>query len=193
MPNEPCGEVYAQSLNLRPVVRLPDFLRQHRLPLPGVADLDEAYACLAQWTGGLICLHLHFAAGAYARKSGGGLGLVFLPLAVERHITAAWQRSPSHGHMLHCLAQELCRAAMALAVPEGKTAGCLPLPRLSRQEAALLRQCIAQYDPADEAEQAFPAGPFGTERVYSLLTHYPYAGGCAQCSLREGCPQIIHS
>lgn len=193
MPTQKNGARQAQILNMPPVLRLPDFLRQENIPLPSNEEMREIYACLADWAPRLVCLHLDLAAGAPAQKRHKGLLLVYLPAVVERHIAAAWRRSPGLGHLLHTLAQRLCRDAVSLALPEVGAAGCAPLPELSPAEVDMLREAVTGHSPEDSNQGGGLPRLANLGLVYSILTHHPYAGGCECCSLQGICPQMRHS
>ena len=184
------GAIWAQSLNLQPLLQLPDFLRDQKALLPSAEEMRELHDCLEEWAGRLVCLQLNFASGAYGQEAAQDLLLVYLPEAVERHIADAWQRSPAQGHLLHNLAQQLCRGAVALALPKSGQAGCVPLPELTRAETNLLRELVSGYELGNGAGNKFLASSIGIGRVYSILTYYPYAGGCARCALSEHCPKL---
>lgn len=181
---------HARILNLQPDLRLPDFLRQENIPLPSSDEMRELHACLADWTPRLACLHLSLDAAAAQKCK--GLLLVYLPAAVERHIAAAWRRGPGLGHLLHALAQRLCRDAVGLALPEVGVAGCAPWPELSRAEMDVLREVVSEHSSTDNDHDRLLPNFAGLGRVYSILTHYPYAGGCESCALQESCPKIRH-
>lgn len=170
---------------------LPDFLREHKITLPAVEEVRELSSCCLQWPKLLNCLRL--------RRNGDGEGkernllFICLPESVELQISEAWQRSPGQGHILHCLAQKMCRTALGVLLPEAAAAGCAPLPRLApAEEAALSLALAAHLAPSDGKEASLPAAFPGMGRVYSLLTYYPYAGGCSCCALRKNCPGLRH-
>ena len=192
MPQNPQGVIRTQSLKLQPVLRLPDFLREQKSPMPCVEEMRELHVCLEEWTERLVCLRLGFAVGALEQEAEKDLLLVYLPEAVERHIAEIWQRSPAQGHLLHNLAQHLCRAAVALALPEVGVSGCTPLPRLTPVETNLLREFISEPEPGHGVQKKFSFPPTGIGRVYSILTYYSSGGGCGQCALNEYCPRLCY-
>ena len=63
----------------------------------------------------------------------------------------------------------------------------------SEEEAALHLALAAHLAPNGVKGASLPAALSGMGRVYSLLTYYPYAGGCVYCALRESCPGLCHS
>ena len=193
MPPKQPGAIRAQSLNPQLKLRLPDFLREQNIPLPSVVEMRELHACLEAWTKSLVCLRLSFAAGQGQGKAPAGLLLVYLPAAVERHVADAWQRSPTQGHLLHSLAQQLCREAVGLVLPEVGVSGCAPLPGLTRAETDLLRRFVFELEHDGGAENKLISSSAGLGRAYSILTYYPFRGECAQCALDERCPKLRHS
>ena len=182
--------MWAESLNLQPVLRLPDFLREHKTPLPAAEEMRELHVCLEEWTKELVCLHLNFTAGEGGQRDEQGLLLVYLPEAVEQYIAEVWQRSPAQGHLLHNLAQQLCREAAALALPKIGLSGCAPLPRLTCAETNLLREFVSESELGKGAKNKFLSSATGIGRVYSILTYYPYAHDCARCALSGCCPKL---
>ena len=134
---------------------------------------------------------------------GHGAVCVWLERPVEEAVDAAWARSPSEGYALHCLALELCMAAVRVLAPRigGKEAGCAPVPALCREQRAELADCgllrgkmenetsPISAQPCGQAEQGGPAAPVLLRR-YAVLTWYPFRGGCTVCLLREDCAGI---
>ena len=192
MPPKQPGAIRAQSLNPQLKLRLPDFLREQKMPLPSVEEMRELHACLEAWSKSLVCLRLSFADEHGQGEAPSELLWVYLPEAVERHIADAWQRSPTQGHLLHSLAQQLCRKAVGLVLPEAGVSGCAPLPGLTRAKTDLLRRFVAGFEHGGGAENKFVSSSAGLGRVYSILTYYPYAGDCARCALSESCPRLRH-
>ena len=186
--------VYTQNLDLCFELSLPDFLREHGDSLPSDEEMHELQSCHVEWARQMCCLHLNSIAPAGGQARGPSLLLVYLPESVERHIAAAWQRSPSLGYLLHSLAQALCRNALGLALPEVGAQGCAPLPVLSSEEVLALQEAIAARNGCTaEKGQILRPNLSVTNRVYSILTYYPHAGDCECCALREGCPRLRHS
>ena len=177
----------ARVINVNPGLRLPDFLRENNAASLAPGVLRELCACHERWSRELICLRL------YPREEprlARGLLYIFLPWEVERQIAESWGRSPSHAYLLHNLAQSLCRAALGKLLPEAGQGGCAPLPELTPTEALALRDAAqtlqSENTPASPPSLAVNPG----SRTYSLLTYYPYAGGCEICALRSGCPRL---
>ena len=190
--SKPCWAICRENLNPRPVLCLPDFLRENKIALPAAEEARELSSCCRQWPELLSCLRLSLDGSAGNEEQ--GVLFISLPESVELQVSEAWRRSPEYGYTLHCLAQKLCRAALGAILPEVGVAGCAPLPHLGREEEAALRLALAAHlAPNGEKGASFPATLPGMGRVYSLLTYYPYAGGCVYCALRESCPGLRHS
>lgn len=190
--SKPCWTICRENLNPRPALCLPDFLRENKIALPAAEEMRELSSCCRQWAEILSCLRLSLE-GSLGNEEQGVL-FIYLPENVELQVSEAWRRSPEQGYILHCLAQKLCRAALGEILPEVGASGCAPLPRLGREEEAALRLAlVAHVDPNDGKGASLPAALPGMGRVYSLLTYYPYVGGCVRCALRENCPGIRHS
>ncbi len=180
-----------EILDVRPVLCLPDFLRESKAALPGVEEARELSSCCRQWPYLLNCLRIIFSAGEEMKTP--ELLFIYLPESVERLVAEAWQSSPSQGYLLHNLAQKLCREALGLILPQAGVAGCAPVPRLGRAEEVALRQTLSTHDSPDDETAVTPSATFpGLVRVYSLLTYYPYLGQCACCALSETCPKLRH-
>lgn len=190
-----------QVMRVAPGLCLPDFLRDKNIASLDPDILRELSACCERWSCELTCLYVQ-------PGQERGLLLIFLPWEVESHIAEAWRRRPSHAYLLHNLAQSLCRAALGKFLPWLGEEGCAPLPELTPTEAEGLRRAAsaAQTEasaasaplpkdlaPSEQSSDApvapsLTANPSG--RTYSLLTYYPYAGGCELCALRVGCPRL---
>ena len=185
-------EARVEVLDVRPVLCLPDFLRESKAALPGAEETRELASCCRQWPHLLNCLRVAFSAGEETKIP--GLLFIFLPESVERLVAEAWRRSLSQGYLLHNLAQKLCREALELILPQVGVAGCAPVPCLARAEEDALRQALGAHDkPASETAMALSARLPGLGLAYSLLTYYPYLGQCACCALSETCPKLRHS
>ncbi len=166
---------------------LPDFLRENNASALSAGAFQELCACHERWSRELACVRATMNAGqATARE----LLFIFLPHTVEEYVAEAWRRSPSRGYLLHNLAQALCRAALGKLLPKVGERDCAPLPKLTPAEAGALNLAIAARLREDAACPPACFGPGASIRAYSLLTYYPYIGGCEVCSLREGCPQL---
>lgn len=187
----PSWTICRENLNPRPVLWLPDFLREHKIALPATDEARELSSCCRQWPDLLSCLRLNLIGDTENEQR--SLLFIHLPESVEIRVSEAWRRSPGQGYALHCLAQKLCRAALGMILPEVGAAGCAPLPRLGREEETALCLALAAHLASDGGKIDFsPATLPGMGRVYSLFTYYPYAGGCAYCALRENCPGLRH-
>lgn len=173
------------TVDLGPSLR--DFLRENNALALSAGALHELCACHERWSRELICLRAEMGAGQAAAR---GLLFIFLPQAIEEQAAEAWLRSPSRGYLLHNLAQFLCRAALGKLLPKVGERGCAPLPELTPVEAEALHLAVAAQ--LREVGMCPPVcfGPGASARTYSLLTYYPYIGGCEVCSLREGCPRL---
>lgn len=189
--SEPCWTICRENLNPRPALRLPDFLREHKIDLPSAEEMRELSSCCREWPELLSCLRLDLTDELGNQKR--SLLFIHLPQSVEAHVSEAWRRSPGQGYALHGLAQKLCREALGALLPEINAAGCAPVPRLDLREEAALRLALAAHLAPNDAEATpLPAALPGMGRVYSLLTNYPYVGDCSCCALRENCPGLRH-
>ncbi len=182
------GPVIAvQGVPVEPGLPLRDFLRENNASALSAGALQELCACHERWSRELICLRAEINYGQAAAR---GLLCIFLPRTIEEHVAEAWRHSPSRGYLLHNLAQALCRAALGKLLPEVGEHGCAPLPELTPEEAKALHLAVAAQLRKHEARPRGEEESGANARTYSLLTHYPYIGGCEVCALREGCPQL---
>lgn len=106
--------------------------------------------------------------------------LVYLDQAVEDQIDQVWQKSPSEGFRLNCVAQAMCMSAVYQVLPDVEVAGCAPAPNPSADLAAVLEDLGLPYQEAS---------PGTLVRRFSVLTHFPFRGACEICFLREDCPK----
>lgn len=111
-------------------------------------------------------------------KSRQGVVLFFLEPVVEGLVEEAWTRSPAEGFALHNLAVSMVMTAAGEMVPEIEAGACAPLPTPDRELKRRLERLGLVWNDA---------GNVGVQ--YAVMTHHPYAGGCAVCHLRASCPK----
>lgn len=106
-----------------------------------------------------------------------GWMVIWLNDDVEQEVDNIWTDSPSEGFMLDALASTLCMCAVQEAMPEVEAQGCAPAPRPNR----VLRKALD--------ELGLPMTDEGTlARRFSVVTYYPFKGGCTVCFLKDDCP-----
>ena len=105
------------------------------------------------------------------------LFLAELPACVEDETDAHFPAFPLLGYAHTVLAQTLCRDLARAAL--GETSACLPFPRLSPGEQAVLASLGILFPG-----RLFPA----LLRRYALLTLHPPTEGCLVCALAAACP-----
>ena len=141
------------------------------------ADTQRAAALRARWRPYLW--HEFLLAGVDSFLA------LWLDARVEAEVDAGWRRWPSEGLWRHSLAMNLCMDELRAFVPEVAALGCCPLP----QSSVPLRRALVHAGLADADAQN--KRPLILSRRYSMLTFYPFRGGCACCALRHDCPQAL--
>lgn len=111
------------------------------------------------------------------RQDKNSLLAVWLPEEVEKAIDNAWDESPGKGYLFHNLAQYMCMAVIQELIPLTAEGACAPAPRTDSEILAAL-----QDENFINAENEIP-------RRYSVLTYYPFKGGCEICALQDQCPK----
>lgn len=98
-----------------------EFMRQNHMPFtaPEAALLEERWAI---WLRGVHSRLLVVDGAQYA--------LIYLDADVACEVDAAWAASPSRGFLLASLANTLCAACVAAAVPGVAAHGCAAVPFL---------------------------------------------------------------
>ena len=137
-------------------------------------ELDEELAgwiaeLWRDWLSGLRALVLH--------AEGQGCAVVWLEETVAGAAEALWGRSPALGYIADALACELCMAGLRLLAPGVGERGCAALPELSESMSRLLREEGVRLNRHSRA----------LDCRYGVITHYPYKGDCAACSLAHQC------
>lgn len=118
-------------------------------------------------------------ASAYRIKGAeGSWFLAWLDEKAENVVDADWKASPSRGFLVHVLAVTYLMSLAGTMVPEIAGIGCAPVPEPSEELARAAGSLGLEF-----------MNPYSLKRRYSLLTPYPYSGGCSLCHLREDCPQ----
>ncbi|MFP5259804.1 MAG: hypothetical protein ACLGQH_12350 [Acidobacteriota bacterium] len=107
-----------------------------------------------------------------------GVVLFFLEPAAEGLVEEAWARSPTEGFALHNLAVTMVMAAAAQQVPEIEAGACAPLPPPDRDLKRRMERLGLVWNETGNVSVQF-----------AVMTHDPYAGGCAVCHLRATCPK----
>ncbi len=103
---------------------------------------------------------------------------VWLPEDVEKSVDKAWQDSSKLGYLYHNLAQFICMSVIHELIPQTLDGACAPAPKTSPEcTAKLLKEGF--LSPENNA-------PI---RRYSILTWYPFKGGCEICTVKSKCPQ----
>ena len=105
--------------------------------------------------------------------------LIQLDESVEGVVDEAWDNRPSEGHLLNALAQTMCMAVARDLLPEVEDAGCAPAPKPTEELKAALAELGAPY---------IADGPMLSKR-YSVLTNFPFKGGCEICAMFKDCPK----
>lgn len=88
-----------------------------------------------------------------------GTILVSAPRSAVRAVSERFAKSPAQAFALHDRLSEAVKRMVSLHVPEIAQLGCAPLP--------------AGVETLDS---------------YSVLTYYPFRGGCTVCRLHGACP-----
>ena len=136
------------------------------------AMLEE---CLDRWS--VWCKQLK---GGTVRADNTAVFALWLDESVEHEVDAAWQDSPSRGHMLNALAQTICMCAVHERIPEVEDAGCAPSP----EPSAELAEALTKAGLPTVTGAALRLG-----RKYAVVTPEPFKGGCECCALRRTCPR----
>lgn len=138
----------------------------------GGPELEECLALWADWSRRLSCNNVNADGRTYLA--------VWLAEDVENAIQEEWEKSPSQGFRMHCLAQTMIMCAVHERVPEVEDVGCAPVPKPSEELADAL---AASGLPARSREGLELA------RKYAVVTRAPFGGGCEICSLQQNCPR----
>lgn len=170
-------EVVLSKLEVEKLSPNPEFDLFLYLRVAGGGKVEQAVCdlCQSHWETFKEYLKGYRFAEAKSRR---GVALFFLEPAVEGLVEEAWGRSPSEGFALHNLAVSMVMSAAAELVPEIEAGACAPLPTPDRDLRRRLERLGLIWNDA---------GNIGLQ--YAVMTHAPYAGGCAVCHLRESCPK----
>jgi hypothetical protein len=143
----------------------------------GAPKVEQAVCdlCQTHWESFKEYLKGYRFAGPKGRQ---GVVLFFLEPVAEGLVEEAWARSPSEGFAMHNLAVSMVMAAAGEMVPEIEAGACAPLPTPDRELKRRLERLGLVWNEA---------GNVGVQ--YAVMTHHPYAGGCAVCHLRASCPK----
>ena len=106
--------------------------------------------------------------------------LVWLDPEVEDSVDDAWEDTPSEAFFINALAQVMVMGLVHSLVPEVEDMGCAPAPKPTAGLAEALTEAGVPYAEPNEPPLA---------RLYAVLTHYPFKGGCEVCTLVENCPK----
>lgn len=104
--------------------------------------------------------------------------LVWLGRDVELDVERSWDLDAEEGRLLHVMAVALIMSSAASLVPELAEMCCAPVPEPSQNVKSATCSLGLCYDKEHVLT-----------RRYSLLTHYPFQGGCDVCWLSERCPK----
>lgn len=107
-----------------------------------------------------------------------GWFLAWLDEKAESIVDEDWRNSPARGYFSHVLAVSYLMSMAGAMIPEIAQTGCAPVPEPSEDVARAAGQLGLGFTSSQSME-----------RRYSLLTPYPYAGGCSACFLKNDCPQ----
>lgn len=108
-----------------------------------------------------------------------GWFLAWLDEKIEHIVDQDWKNSPARGYFSHVLAVAYLMSMAGAVVPEIAQTGCAPVPEPSSEVARAAEELGIGFTNSQSME-----------RRYSLLTPYPYSGGCSGCFLRNDCPQM---
>ncbi|MFU2210388.1 hypothetical protein [Solidesulfovibrio sp. C21] len=166
------GKINMEKLDPNPEFDLFLFLK-----VSGAAKVEQAQCdlCLEHWDAFKEHLKGYRFSAPGARR---GVVLFFLEPVAEGLVEEAWTRSPSEGFALHNLAVSMVMGAAAQCVPEIEAGFCAPLPTPDRDLKRRLERLGLVWNDAGSVSVQ-----------YAVMTHDPYAGGCAVCHLRASCPK----
>ena len=105
--------------------------------------------------------------------------VVWLPEEVETTVDELWDKTPSEGFLANALAQYLCMQAVSDLIPQVEISGCAPAPRPTES----LKKGIESLGLVYRKDMPVP------ERRFSVVTLYPFRGGCEVCHLQKDCPK----
>lgn len=106
---------------------------------------------------------------------------VWLPEEIETAVDNVWKTSPSQGYLLNALAQYCCMTVIQELLPQVADGGCAPAP----EQNGDLRNSLKKLNIVTED---------GTlKRRYSIISYYPFKGGCEICALSAECPKNSES
>ena len=173
------------------------------------------YAAIwSRWQG-----EMHACTQECPERSEPGIACLWLTQQVEAEVDAAWAVRPSEGFVLHCLALELCMAAVRGCIPEvaGTVRQSLSPQTVLAQAAqpgqvreggargqadvscaplpvlsSLQRDILVREGllAQEQGAHSVTAIPIMIRR-YAVLTWYPFRGGCAVCALRGTCGKVV--
>jgi len=112
-------------------------------------------------------------------EDGKGFLIVWIEKGLESDVERMWGESESRAYELENVAHCLAMSTAADLIPELYQARCAPLP-----------------EPTPELIEAVGRAGFklsdkgALDRKFSVLTFYPYEGGCEVCWLRQDCPKL---
>jgi len=171
------GEESLGKINMEKLDPNPEFDLFLFLKVSGAAKVEQAQCdlCLEHWDAFKEHLKGYRFSAPGARR---GVVLFFLEPVAEGMVEEAWTRSPSEGFALHNLAVSMVMGAAAQCVPEIEAGFCAPLPTPDRDLKRRLERLGLVWNDAGSVSVQ-----------YAVMTHDPYAGGCAMCHLRASCPK----
>jgi len=160
----------AEPVDIRPYFDLELLMTVSRETRLGGALTERLMRLWEQWMPEAHVLRVRTEAAEYLA--------VWLNEKVEADVDKTWDQSPSDAYFANALAQVLCMSAVHGILPEIQDAGCAPAPRMTDELRAALSAAGLPYTPSGT-----PA------RRYSVVTPYPFQGGCEICSLQSACPK----
>jgi hypothetical protein len=104
--------------------------------------------------------------------------LVWLGRDVELDVERSFSIMPEEGRRLHVMAVALIMSSAASLIPELSEICCAPVP----EPSASVKSATCKLGLCYDKEHVLA-------RRYSLLTHYPFQGGCEVCWISERCPK----
>ncbi|MFP4517438.1 MAG: hypothetical protein ACLFNV_11660 [Desulfovibrionales bacterium] len=107
-----------------------------------------------------------------------GYVLVYFESNVEDEVDEVWERSPSEGFELQCVAQTMIMLTMGEVLPELSRTKCAPVPEPNKILKRSLEPLGLAFDKTG-----------GLNVKYGVITAVPLKQGCEACYLKESCPK----
>lgn len=164
------NETKITAFDIQPFFELEDYMNLCGESRLESAAMEEIFRYWQDWLPKLRARLLE--------NGGSSWFAVWLPQDVEEIVDKMYDQYPTQGHLLNSLAIYMCMSAAGEIMPRIAESGCAPAPTKTPQ----LENALAQAGINGAQE--------GSRARYSVITYYPFRGGCEICDVRETCPKM---